>query len=62
MRLLKIGRDSSCDIVLTSNCVSALHAELTILNDGQIIIEDKGSTNGTSINGHKLTPHSPHAV
>ena len=32
MRLLKIGRDAACDIVLYSENVSSLHAELTLLN------------------------------
>lgn len=49
MRLLKIGRDASCDIVLHSDKVSSLHAELTLLNNGDITIEDKGSHNGTFI-------------
>ena len=31
MRLLKIGRDASCNIVLHSDKVSSLHAEMTIL-------------------------------
>ena len=47
MRLLKIGRDASCDIVLHSDKVSSLHAEITILNNGDILLEDKNSRNGT---------------
>lgn len=49
MRLLKIGRDSNCDIVLHSDKASALHAEITILNNGDILLEDKNSRNGTFV-------------
>lgn len=56
MRLLKIGRDPSCDIVLQSQRVSALHAEITILNNGDILLEDKNSRNGTFIMNHPIKP------
>ena len=49
MRLLKIGRDAGCDIVLHSDKVSSLHAEITLMNSGDIMLEDKGSRNGTFI-------------
>lgn len=54
MRLLKVGRDSACDIVLHSNKASALHAEITILNNGDILLEDKNSRNGTFIMNHPI--------
>ena len=38
MRLLKIGRDASCDIVLHSDKVSSLHAEITLMDSGDIFI------------------------
>lgn len=56
MRLLKVGRDSSCDIVLHSDKVSALHAEITILNNGDILLEDKNSRNGTFIMNRPIKP------
>lgn len=59
MRLLKIGRDASCDIVLHSDKVSSLHAELTLLNSGDITIEDKGSRNGTFIMNQPIKPNRP---
>lgn len=58
MRLLKIGRDSSCDIVLQSQMVSALHAEMTILNNGDILLEDKNSRNGTFIMNRLIKPNA----
>lgn len=59
MRLLKIGRDSSCDIVMHSDKVSSLHAELTLLNSGDIMLEDKGSRNGTFIMNQQIKPNKP---
>lgn len=56
MRLLKIGRDPSCDIVLYSEKVSSLHAELTLMNSGDILLEDKGSRNGTYIQNQLIKP------
>ncbi len=54
MRLLKIGSSPDCDIVLNSRRVSALHAELIMLNNGDILLEDKGSTNGTYVNNQPI--------
>lgn len=62
MRLLKIGRDASCNIVMHSDKVSSLHAELTILNNGDILLEDKGSTNGTFIMNQRIKPNKPVSV
>ena len=59
MRLLKIGRDASCDIVMHSDKVSSLHAELTLLNSGDIMLEDKGSRNGTFIMNRQIKPNKP---
>lgn len=56
MRLLKVGRDASCDIVLHSDKVSSLHAEITILNNGDILLEDKGSRNGTFLMNKPIKP------
>ena len=59
MRLLKIGRDPSCDIVLYSEKVSSLHAEITLMNSGDILLEDKGSRNGTFIQNQAIKPGKP---
>lgn len=59
MRLLKIGRDASCDIVLHSEKVSSLHAEITLMNSGDIMLEDKGSRNGTFIMNQAIKPGKP---
>lgn len=59
MRLLKIGRDATCDIVLHSERVSSLHAEITLLNSGDIMLEDKGSRNGTFIMNQPIKANKP---
>ena len=59
MRLLKIGRDPSCDIVLYSEKVSSVHAEITLMNSGDILLEDKGSRNGTFIQNQAIKPNKP---
>lgn len=56
MKLLKIGRSSACNIQLHSPNVSSLHAEMILLDDGTIIIEDKNSTNGTYVGNHRIEP------
>ena len=56
MRIIKIGSSSNCDIVLHSTYVSALHAEITILDSGEIFIEDKRSTNGTFVGNKRIQP------
>jgi hypothetical protein len=49
-----IGRDIGNDIVINDPEVSRRHARI-YLQGNMYIIEDLGSTNGTSVNGQKLT-------
>lgn len=58
MRLIKIGRSASCDIVLHSNKVSNVHAEITILNNGDILLEDLDSHNGTYVMNKRIAPNT----
>lgn len=64
MKLIKIGSAANNDIVINSQYVSAHHANLTLLDDGKILIEDKGSKNGTFIGGNqqRLTPGQEVAI
>ncbi len=49
-----IGRDLANDIVINDPEVSRRHARISSQGN-QYIIEDLGSTNGTSVNGQRLT-------
>ncbi|MDD5675520.1 MAG: FHA domain-containing protein, partial [Chitinivibrionales bacterium] len=48
---MRIGRDSACEIYLPHPQVSRFHAELDKLPDGSLTLSDRGSTNGTFVNG-----------
>lgn len=49
---MSAGRDPACDLVLSSEKCSRLHAKLSV-SDGALWVEDQGSTNGTAVNGKK---------
>jgi len=44
-----IGRDKECDVAIADDSVSRVHAELTMLDGGKILLADRGSSNGTCI-------------
>lgn len=50
-----IGRDSSsCDLEITDSKVSRTHARIS-LKDGAVFIEDMETTNGTQVNGLRIS-------
>src|ERR1051326_8211124 len=51
---LTIGRDVSADVTINDAEVSRTHTKLTAQADGYLV-EDLGSTNGTFINGQRVT-------
>lgn len=51
---ITVGRAAGCQITLDDTYVSQLHARI-FRRDGQIFVEDLGSTNGTYLNRKKLT-------
>lgn len=53
-----IGRDESADLTIPSQAVSRRHARLLREGDG-FVLEDLGSSNGTFVNGQKLTGRRP---
>ncbi len=55
MKTLSIGRDVSNDIVVNDPMVSRRHAQLTIYDNGQVQLKDLGSSNGTYVNGNKIS-------
>ena len=44
-----LGRESTCDVVISDRQISRFHARLTPTNEG-VILEDLGSKNGTHLN------------
>lgn len=48
-----VGRSSDLDMVLVEDMVSRRHAKIA-MNDGNIILQDLGSTNGSFVNGEKV--------
>lgn len=49
-----IGRDASATIRLDDDQVSRRHAQV-VVSDGRAELSDLGSTNGTFVDGHRLT-------
>ena len=54
MQTLSIGRDASNNIVLNDKLVSRNHAQLVIMDNGQVVIRDLGSSNGLFVNGNRI--------
>ena len=48
-----VGRSGELDMVLVEDMVSRRHAKITVTN-GQIFIQDLGSTNGSFVNGERI--------
>ncbi|MGN0975014.1 MAG: FHA domain-containing protein [Gemmiger sp.] len=53
-RRVLIGRGEDCDVALNSDRVSRHHCEL-VYRDGHTELHDLGSTNGTFLNGERIT-------
>jgi hypothetical protein len=51
---LTVGRAAGCQITLDDTYASQLHARI-FRKDGQLYVEDLGSTNGTYLNRKKVT-------
>ena len=51
---IHIGRAPECELVLRDSRASRRHARLTA-RDGVLVLTDLGSTNGTRVNGHRIT-------
>lgn len=51
----RIGRAATCEILLSESTVSRLHATISAIGDFHAL-EDKGSSNGTFLNGVRIPP------
>lgn len=54
-RTWTVGRAAVCDLPLDQATVSRRHAEVALLGDRQLRVRDLGSTNGTFLNGRKIS-------
>lgn len=55
MRIIKIGKSHSNDIVIDSDStVSREHIEIFIDDERNVFVTDKNSLNGTFVNGTKI--------
>ncbi len=52
--VLTVGRSENCSVCLEDNYVSASHAKFYHSN-GRFFVEDQGSTNGTYVNGRRIS-------
>jgi pSer/pThr/pTyr-binding forkhead associated (FHA) protein len=50
-----VGRATGADFILDAALVSRVHCRLTVLETGELEIRDLRSTNGTFVNGAKVT-------
>ncbi|MCA9084312.1 MAG: SpoIIE family protein phosphatase [Planctomycetaceae bacterium] len=55
---VRLGRHPDCTVQLDSNMVSRFHAQL-IQENGQVLLEDLGSGNGSFLNGKQLAASTP---
>ncbi len=51
---IRIGRGADCELVLRDSRVSRRHARVAARN-GVLVLTDLGSTNGTRVNGHRVS-------
>jgi DNA segregation ATPase FtsK/SpoIIIE, S-DNA-T family len=52
---VRLGRGDEADIRVASRDVSRLHCEIDVADDGSVTVTDLGSSNGTDVNGARLT-------
>ena len=52
-----LGRHKGCDLPLPHSSVSRNHAIIKVISGRCLLIEDNGSSNGTYVNGKKITAH-----
>ncbi len=53
MKIIKIGRSQECELKINDSSVSRMHARV-IIDNGDVIIEDLNSANGTYVNNQRV--------
>ena len=61
MKVITIGRDPNCNVVINDPQISRRHAILRISDLGKIEVVDM-SSNGTSVNGNPLRKNVPYHI
>jgi hypothetical protein len=56
-----LGRDASCDVVFSNPRVSRIHASIELV-EGQHLLRDNRSSNGTFLNGRRASPTNAFAL
>ena len=59
---LNVGRASDNELTLNDASVSKIHAALLMTGEGTLLVADTGSTNGTYINGRRITYGESRAI
>jgi len=54
-RRLNVGRAADNEVCLNDVSVSKIHAALVMNKEGTLLVADTGSTNGTYINGRRIS-------
>jgi diguanylate cyclase (GGDEF)-like protein len=57
---LIIGRSPKADVCIQDRRVSQRHARVVVTPEGEVFVEDLGSTNGIYVNGEKVTRRTLH--
>jgi pSer/pThr/pTyr-binding forkhead associated (FHA) protein len=61
-RRLSVGRTGTNDLVINDQSVSQLHASLFLNPESGLMVADTGSTNGTFVNGERISYGKAYAV
>ncbi|GHO42701.1 FHA domain-containing protein [Ktedonospora formicarum] len=56
-QVLSIGRQEGCGLIVNHKTISRRHAEISYAN-GQYVLRDLGSKNGSRVNERRITPNS----
>ncbi|MDX3385760.1 FHA domain-containing protein [Streptomyces niveiscabiei] len=57
---IRVGRSTDADVPLDDPDVSRVHCAVTLSPDGRVTVTDLGSTNGTTLDGTRVTDRAVH--
>ncbi len=49
-----VGTHPTCDVVIEDRCVSGVHCAIERAAHGELVVRDRGSRNGTFLDGHSI--------